>query len=126
MRIQDRLLAIAVATLLLTTLAGSDAVFAQPGVITDGIGGCNFRTGWLSSACIPLFIGHLITFVYSFVGTFFVINVMYAGYELALGYIGEGDKGKGKERLKWSIAGLVVATCVFLILDLILYVVLGS
>lgn len=116
----------ALGALLLTCSAASERAMAQPGIITGGISGCDFTTGWLSSACIPMFIGHLITFVFSFVGTFFVINVMYAGYELALGYMGEGDKGKGKERLKWSIAGLIVATCTFLILDLVLYVVLGS
>ena len=79
----------------------------------------------MTAACIPSFIGHLIEFVYGFVGIFFILNVMYAGYELALGYMGEGDKGKGKDRLKWSIIGLIVATCSFLILDMVLNVVLG-
>lgn len=128
MRKEARLPALATAALFLWMVTATDAAFAQfqEGVVVNGIGGCNFTTGYLSSACIPQFIGHLITFVYSFVGTFFVVNVMYAGYQLAIAYIGEGDKGAGKERLKWSIGGLVVATCTFLILDLVLYVVLGT
>ncbi len=123
---------------LMLSLAPSPA-FAQWGVITSlfgcedtpGFGGVPsgesaFVTGRMTAACIPIFIGHLITFVFGFVGTFFVINVMYAGYQLAIANIGEGDKGGGKERLKWSIIGLVITTCVYLILDLFLFVVLGT
>ncbi len=88
-------------------------------------GGSGFVTGRISAACIPQFVGHLITFVYGFVGVFFILNVMYAGYQLAIAYIGESDKGAGKERLKWSIGGLIIATCTFLILDLVLNVILG-
>lgn len=97
------------------------------GVIVEGIPGCNFSTGELTAACIPRFVGHIITLIFGLVGTFFVLNVMYAGYQLALGYIGEGgaDKGAGKDRLKYSIIGLIVTTCSYLILDLVLSVILG-
>lgn len=97
------------------------------GILIDGIEGCNFQTGWLTPACIPNFIGHLITFVYGFIGIFFMLNVMYAGYQLAIAYIGVdgADKGAGKDRLKWSIAGLILSSCIYLILDLVLTVVLG-
>lgn len=86
---------------------------------------CPFTTGRITAACIPLFIGHLVEFIFALIGIFFVLNVMYAGYQLAFAYIGEGDKGAGKERLKWSILGLIIAVCSYLILDLVLYVVLG-
>lgn len=112
--------------LLTALLAVPSPAFAEWGVLISGITGCDFTTGWLTPACIPNFIGHLIVFVFGFVGIFFVLNVMYAGYELAIAYIGESDKGAGKERLKWSIVGLVLATCTFLILDLVLTIVLGA
>lgn len=101
------------------------AAAQQWGLIVSGITGCDFVTGKISAACIPRFVGHLITFVYGFVGIFFILNVMYAGYELALAYIAEGDKGSGKDRLKWSIIGLIITTCSYLILDLVLSVILG-
>lgn len=107
----------------LTNLFGCED---SPGFGGYSTGESAFVTGRMSAACIPIFIGHLVTFVYGFVGTFFVLNVMYAGYQLAIASIGEGDKGDGKERLKWSILGLIISTCVFLILDLFLYVILGT
>ncbi len=113
--------------IILAAFAYPFAAFADDvGVLISGIPDCDFVTGKLGPACIPLFIGHLVAFVYSFVGMFFVLNVMYAGYQLAIAYIGGSDKGAGKDRLKWSIAGLVVCTCIYLILDLVLGVVLGS
>ena len=53
----------------------------------------------------------------------FMINVMIAGYQLAMGSI-TGDKGAGKDRLTWSIIGLITTICVFLILDLVLGIIL--
>jgi hypothetical protein len=101
-------------------------VAAQPAVITSGLGSaCNFRTGMLSPACIPLFIGHLIQLLFSLIGTFFLFNVMYAGYLLAVsGW--SGDKPKGKDRLTWSIIGIIVCASAYLILDVVLTIIVGA
>lgn len=94
-----------------------DHAFAQNfSVITD-IPGCDFKTGVLTASCIPNFIAHLIQLLFSLVSIFFLINVMYAGYQIALGYI-RGEKAEGIDRLRWSIIGLVISVCSFLILDL--------
>lgn len=100
------------------------SAYAQPvvGVIQTGIQGCDFQTGRLSSACIPNFVAHLIAFIFSLLGVFFLANVMYGGYEIAMGGI-TGDKESGKRRLTWSVIGLIVAICCFIILDLILSVI---
>ena len=97
---------------------------AQPinGVIQAGIQGCDFTTGRLASSCIPNFVAHLIAFIFSLLGVFFLANVMYGGYEIALGGI-TGDKESGKRRLTWSVIGLIVAICAFIILDLVLSVI---
>jgi hypothetical protein len=108
----------------LSSVLFAPSAFAQ-GIITGGIPGCDFGTGELSAKCIPNFIGHLIVFVFQFISVLFLINVMIAGYQLAMGSI-SGDKGRGKDRLVWSIIGLIVATCSYLILDLVLNVLLGS
>lgn len=92
------------------------------GIIQTGIQGCDFTTGRLSSACIPNFVAHLIGFIFSLLGVFFLGNVMYGGYQIALGGI-TGDKEAGKRRVTWAVIGLGVAICCFIILDLILSVI---
>lgn len=92
-----------------------------PGVIQEGLTGCDFATGRLKASCIPVFIGHLVQIIMYLVGAIFVINVMIGGYQYAIGVV-QGDEGKGKERIYWSIIGLIVTTCAYLIIDLVLTV----
>lgn len=103
-------------------LSPAIAAAQQPGIIMEGLTGCDFQTGKLLAACIPVFIGHLVQIIMALVGTIFVINVMIGGYQYAIGAL-EGDEGKGKERVYWSIIGLVVTTCAYLIIDLVLTVI---
>ncbi len=91
----------------------------QPGVIMEGLTGCSFTDGKILAACIPVFIGHLVSLVIGLVGTIFVINIMYAGYQYAIGSL-QGDEGDAKSRIYWSIIGLIVTVCSYLILDLVL------
>ena len=96
--------------------------FAQAGVIVTGITGCDFSTGRLLSACIPNFIAYLVQFIFSLLGMFFLLNVIFAGYQIAVSGL-TGDKEAGKKRLMWSVVGLIVAICAFVILDLVLSVI---
>lgn len=107
------------ATLLSALLAPAPAAAQQFAVIMEGLTGCDFQTGKLEAACVPVFIGHLVQLVVGLVGTIFVINVMIGGYQYAIGAL-EGDDGKGKERIYWSIIGLIVTSCAYLIIDLVL------
>ncbi len=92
------------------------------GVLQNGIPGCNFTTGSLMASCIPNFIAHLVEFVFGLLGVFFLANVIFAGYQIAMSGL-TGDKEAGKRRLTWSIIGLIVAICAFVILDLIISVI---
>ena len=94
-------------------------------IITNGIPGCDFITGRLTADCIPSFIAHLIQIIFSLLGLFFLVNVMYAGYEIAIGAATGGGREAGVRRLQWAIIGLAVSICSFLILDLVLTVLLG-
>jgi len=109
-------------SLLSAFLLPSLASAQQPGIIMEGLQGCDFKTGMLKAACIPVFIGHLVQIIMALVGTIFVINVMIGGYQYAIGELG-GDDGKGKERIYWSIIGLIVTSCAYLIIDLVLTVI---
>jgi hypothetical protein len=101
---------------------GNDGADGEEGIITGNLDGCDFKTGRLSASCIPIFIGHVIEYIFGLIGFFFIINVMYAGYQIAFGGAGIVEDGAGKQRLKWSIIGFVVTACSFLILDAILTV----
>lgn len=98
---------------------------AQAGIITAGIPGCDFVTGQLSAACIPSFIAHVIQFLFGLLGTFFLINVMIAGYQMSVGAISTGDRSAGKNRLIWSAIGLFIAVCAFLIVDFAISTLFG-
>lgn len=94
-------------------------------IITNGLLGCDFVTGRLNAACIPSFIAHLIQLLFSLLGLFFLINVMFAGYEIAMGAATGGGRESGVRRLQWSIIGLAVCICSFVILDLVITVLIG-
>jgi hypothetical protein len=105
--------------------AGRAAAQAVPGIITNQLGAnCDFVTGKLKPECIPRFIGFLIQQVFAFVSILFILNVIYAGFQIAKG-AWDGEKSKGKDRLKWSIGGLIICASAYLILDVVLQVVLG-
>lgn len=86
-------------------------------------GPCDIKTGIMQAKCIPEFIGNLIVVVFGVVSAFFLLNVIYAGYQIALGSW-TGEKSEGKDRLTWSIIGLIICVCAFLILDLVVSVIL--
>lgn len=109
------------AILALLTQVPAMAYAQNPGIVVN-LPGCNFQTGILTAACIPIFIGHLISVVFSVISAFFLINVMYAGYQIAMGSW-TGEKSAGKDRLTWSIIGVIVSVCAYLILDLIVTII---
>lgn len=122
MHFRDRL---ALSASVLSSLwVGAQVAYAQnlQVIPTSPLPGCDFQTGKMSAACIPSFIGYLIQLVFSVISVFFIINVLYAGYQIAFGYI-NGEKSEGADRLKWSIIGLIVSVCSFLILDLAVTVI---
>lgn len=97
---------------------------AQIGIITNNLPGCNFQTGSLTPVCIPVFVAHLIQLIFMFTGIFFILNLMYAGYQMAIG-AATGDKEKGKNRLLWSLIGFAVCALSLVILDTIVSVIAG-
>ena len=109
--------------LLLLAPTTANAQFTS--IITSGISGCDFLTGRITSDCIPSFIAHLIQILFSLIGIFFLVNVMYAGYEIAIGAATGGGREAGLRRLQWAIIGLAVCICSFLILDLVLTILIG-
>jgi|GEM_PF-2378414 len=84
--------------------------------------GCSFADGRHKPECIPSFIGHIIVTVFQLLSGLFLINVLYAGYQIAMGSW-TGEKAAGKDRLLWSIIGLIVSVCSYLILELVLSIV---
>lgn len=102
--------------------AGGGGGVTPPSIIRSGIDGCDFTTGRLSASCIPNFIASVVIFIYGLVGVFFMLNIMYAGYQIAFAGAGIMDEGAGKQRLKWAIIGFIMTVCSFLILSAIVSV----
>lgn len=70
--------------------------------------------------CVPIFVAYLIEFVFAGIGTFSVIMMVYAGYEIALGGATGGTTDKGKQRLTWAIVGLIVSILIFAIINFVI------
>lgn len=95
----------------------------NPQFIISG-GGCDFDTGMLDASCIPWFIGHSIKTIFGLVGVFFLVQVLFAGYQIALSGVTD-DKSAGKNRLIWSIVGFAACSMSYLIVDIILSALFG-
>jgi hypothetical protein len=112
--------------LILGVLTPAAAFAQQQGIIRQGIPGCNFGTGALTAGCIPAFIAHIIQFIFMLIGVFFLLNVMFAGYQIAIASINGKDRSTGYNRIIWSIIGFLVAACSFVIMNVVLSVILGT
>ncbi len=95
---------------------------AQPinnGIVAEGIDGCDFVTGNVRAKCIPNYIAYLVKLLFGLIGLIFVVNVMIAGYQIAIGAATD-DKTSGKQRLYYSVIGVFVSTCAFLLIDFVI------
>ena len=95
------------------------------GLLPANIPECNFTTGKFGPNCVPIYIGYLVEWLLGLVAAFFIINVMFAGYQITMGYATGSGIENGLNRLKSSILGLAVAVLVFVIIDLAILVIGG-
>lgn len=113
-------------TILLAATLAPGVALAQfnPHLIPESgtIGGCSFITGQFTWGCIPLYIAFLIQTVFSFIGTLCLIQIIWAGYEMAIGGL-SGDKEAGKNRLQRALMGLAFSLFVYLIVNMVVSVV---
>jgi len=100
---------------LLALLLSPGIARAVPSFIADDAI-CTFSTGRLSAECVPRFLAHVLSIIFSFTGGICVIMIMISGYQIAIGkLVGSGDDA-GKSRLKFAILGFIVsALCVAII-----------
>ncbi|MFA6522800.1 MAG: hypothetical protein WCS85_00285 [Candidatus Peribacteraceae bacterium] len=80
---------------------------------------CNFATGDLHFSCVPLFIANLVLFLFGGLGTFAIIQIILAGYEIATGAVFGGSTDQGKKRLKNSLIGLAFSVLCFAIVNFV-------
>ena len=82
--------------------------------------GCNFVTGNIGFACIPLYIGYVIRAILPLAGVLFLLSIIFSGYKYMLGSISSEGVEAGKKRLMASIIGFVVVILSYLIVDTII------
>ena len=98
------------------------ASYAQSLIPEDGAipgGDCNLITGDLHATCIPDYLQYLIGVFFTFIGVFFFIMIVFAGYQIALGSA-FGDKEAGKNKLKNAIFGFIISALSFFIIKFVL------
>jgi len=89
------------------------------------ISSCDFQSGRFGAECIIEYLQYIIALVFMFIGAFFLIMIIIAGYQYALGSI-VGSKEAGRERLKWAITGFIVSALSFAIISFIVGALSGT
>lgn len=90
------------------------------GVVPAAIGQCNFVTGNLTFACIPIYIGYLVSLIFSFVGVICLISIIVGGYQIAIDSATGKDQTAGRNRILWSLVGLAVCIFTVLIINMVI------
>lgn len=94
--------------------AGNDPAV---GVIDNTSGDCNFGTGKIGPECLNVIIANAIEVVFAFAGIICLLNIILAGYQIAIGNVtGEGDTG-GKTRLRNALIGFFLTAATFGIIN---------
>lgn len=110
----------------ITTVLMPRFAYAQtPSLIPeDGVPGCDFDTGVIHAECIPMYLSYLIKTIFGLTGAFFLLMIIWSGYQFALKGITQDDTG-AKERLKNAITGFIVCALSFFIIDFIISTLAG-
>ena len=87
---------------------------------------CNVVTGDMTWECIPLLITNVLQFFFMAIGTFCLAQIIYAGYQIALGSVVGGLSDQGKTRLRNAIVGLLVSIFAFAIVNIFINAATGG
>ncbi len=104
--------------LIAAVLALPVAVFAAPTTILDN-SVCDFAQGYITFDCIPRFIAHLVNFIFAGVGTFTLLQIIFGGYQIAIGGA-VGTREAGINRIRMAVIGLVVTLLIYAIINFII------
>ena len=78
---------------------------------------CKFGEGKIGPECLNVIIANAIEVVFAFAGAICLLNIIVAGYQIAIGNVsGEGDTG-GKTRLRNALIGFFVTAATFGIIN---------
>lgn len=95
----------------------SQEVPTKMGIIKGDDRGCNFDTGKIKPACLNHVIANAIEVVFAFSGAICLLNIILAGYQIAIGNVtGSGDTA-GKDRLRWALIGFFICAASFGIIN---------
>lgn len=90
-----------------------------------GIEGCDFAGGEISADCVPIFLAHLIKFIFGFAGAVCLFMIIFAGYQIAISSLSGQDTSPGKQRIVWAIIGFIVCALAFFIIDFVISTIAG-
>lgn len=87
-------------------------------IISDGIEGCDFKSGQIVADCIPKYIAYLIEMLFGFTGAICLIVILVGGFQYALGNVA-GGKDKAMATLRYGIIGMIVSALSYVIVNFI-------
>lgn len=96
------------------------ATAAAQGLISTGIPNCNFMSGQITANCIPSYLSYIIGFIFSLIGLFAVIQIVIAGYQIALAKATGRDRSDGLTRLRVALIGFILCAFSWYIIDFII------
>ncbi len=68
---------------------------------------------------IPFFIYYFVNFLIGIAGTLAVLMLMYGGYQYIVGGIVEDQKAKAKKTITYAVAGLIVSSLAWVIINVL-------
>lgn len=88
----------------------ADVTLIPKGGILENNGSevCNFNTGDMSFACIPIYIKYLIDIIIGLAGTIALVVLMIGGFKYIFGAVSE-NKDSGKKTIQSALTGLIIA-----------------
>jgi hypothetical protein len=98
------------------TSVGTPSILPEGGLIGN-FALCDFMHGQMSFDCIPLFIASLVEFLFAFIGTIALIEILIAGYQIIAANIMNKSTDDGKNRMRHALIGFVVSLLAFAIVS---------
>ncbi|MDB4978400.1 MAG: hypothetical protein JWM56_586 [Candidatus Peribacteria bacterium] len=116
--LRARLYAVFLSALPVAALAQSASLIPDESKLGPG---CSFVTGIFGFQCIPLYLAYLIQLAFSFAGGLALIEILLAGYEIALAGVRGTDTSGPRNRILYAVGGLAFCIFSFLIIDTIIF-----
>ncbi|MEI8230504.1 MAG: hypothetical protein WCG83_05230 [Candidatus Peregrinibacteria bacterium] len=94
---------------------------------SENIPGCDFFSGNIHAACVPLYIAHVIQTIFGFSGGICLLLIVYSGFQYLFNSLPGGSGGtEAKSTLRWALLGFIISSLTFFVIDFIIGTLAGT